>query len=283
MSDDALGQAEQAAIDRALQEAQALFPSFDTAGADDGALSERLVEASLEHLPEATTSAGSGGSGTGMATKVLLAAGVAGIAALALWGWSGPDPTPEAPAPALTTAQPAVQPPEPTQPPPPDRDTPGSTALPAAQVDPEIEADPETATVVTEDPATPAASPAQMLVAADEARREKKNRRARKRYLALIAAYPGSREALIGRVSLGKVDLLRLGKPRRALTQFDAYLKEQPNGNLAEEVTYLRARCFEQLGEDAGERKALEDLLRVFPSATRASRARQRLDELGPG
>jgi TolA-binding protein len=123
-------------------------------------------------------------------------------------------------------------------------------------------------------------SASEMLIAADEARRDRDHEGARERYLALADAYPKSREAGIGRVSLGKLELDQFDRPEAALRQFDAYLRHAPAGNLVEEVTWLRSRCFRALGNGARERETLEHLLEKHPGTPNTARARQRLDEL---
>ncbi len=110
---------------------------------------------------------------------------------------------------------------------------------------------------------------------ANEARREGRVAAAARLYRQVIQAEPRSERGLTSRVNLGR--LWMRSRPRRALAQFDAYLRLQPRGSLAEEALVGRARALENLGRTREERRAWEQLLRRFPQSLHAGRARQRL------
>ncbi|MBI5491074.1 MAG: hypothetical protein HY905_27330 [Deltaproteobacteria bacterium] len=119
------------------------------------------------------------------------------------------------------------------------------------------------------------------LLGATEARRAGEFAEAAALYVALQERFPGSREELLSRVTLGRLLLDRLGEPERALEQFAAYLGKAPNGTLAEDALVGRAIALGRLGRAEEERKAWKDLLARFPATAQSERARARLVELG--
>jgi tetratricopeptide (TPR) repeat protein len=114
---------------------------------------------------------------------------------------------------------------------------------------------------------------------ANAARRTQNFELARTLYTELQAKHPGTDEASVSRVSLGKL-LLGSGQAREADRQFKAYLATGRK-NLEEEALVGRADALGRLGESGEERRVWEDLLGRHPSSVYAARARQRLGELG--
>ena len=114
---------------------------------------------------------------------------------------------------------------------------------------------------------------------ANAARRASDLRKATDLYLALDRRFPGSAEAPVALVSAGDL-LLRLGEPAAALQAFDRYLDRLPDGALAPEALFGRARTFRQLARRPEEMDAWRRLLQAFPGSIYESAGRQRLGEL---
>ena len=130
--------------------------------------------------------------------------------------------------------------------------------------------------------ATPGAmqpTAAELFAAANAARRAHDLRGAIDRYLTLEQRFPDSEEALVARVSAGDL-LSRVGEREAALQAFDRYLARRPDGALASEALFGRARLLETLGRRADEIDAWRRLLRAFPGSVYEAAARRRLDEL---
>ncbi len=132
-------------------------------------------------------------------------------------------------------------------------------------------------------PRTPlaAADPtaAELFAEANAARRALDLRRATDLYIALDRRFPESAEAPVALVSAGDL-LSRLGEPAAALRVFDRYLDQHPDGALAPEALFGRARTFRQLSHREDEIDAWRRLLRAFPGSVYESAGRQRLGEL---
>lgn len=114
---------------------------------------------------------------------------------------------------------------------------------------------------------------------ANQARRAGDFELARALYAELQAKHPTTDEASVSRVSLGKL-LLAAGRVRDADQQFRSYLSTGRK-SLEEEALLGRADALARLGESGEERRVWEALLRSHPSSVYATRARQRLGELG--
>jgi TolA-binding protein len=99
--------------------------------------------------------------------------------------------------------------------------------------------------------------------------------KAQRLYTELIAKYPGSDEARIARVSLGKL-LLATGDPSAAEQEFQNYLKDG-RGQLAEEALVSRAQSLQKLGRKNAERLTWQRLLADYPNSVYAAEARARL------
>jgi TolA-binding protein len=126
--------------------------------------------------------------------------------------------------------------------------------------------------------ASPAERAAELFHAANNARRDGDLPRARRLYAQLIAAHPGSDEAGLSRVSLGRL-LLAAGDARGAERELRRYL-EAGGGQLREEALVGRAQSLGMLGRVAEERAAWQRLLEAHPSSVYAAQARQRLAAL---
>ncbi len=99
-------------------------------------------------------------------------------------------------------------------------------------------------------------------------------------YEELIRLYPSSDEARVSLVSLGEIQLEKLGKPAVALKSFNKYLRTAGKGVLAQEALYGKANAHRALGQKQAERDALRRFLERFPSAIQNPRVRRRLQEL---
>jgi TolA-binding protein len=102
------------------------------------------------------------------------------------------------------------------------------------------------------------------------------------RAIALLQAlqqnYPGSPEALISHVSLGKLYMTR-GAAAAAAQEFSAYLSS--GGPLSEEALLGRAQALAALGRNGEERQTWELLLARYPHSVYAGQARERVRALG--
>ncbi len=119
-------------------------------------------------------------------------------------------------------------------------------------------------------------SAANLFASANALRARGETSRARERYLELQARYPGSSEARVSLVSLGRVELP--SDPSRALSRFDAYLAQSTHTTLLEEALFGRAGALARLGRHDQERATWRRLLEKFPASVYAERARMRLN-----
>jgi hypothetical protein len=116
-----------------------------------------------------------------------------------------------------------------------------------------------------------------LFASANMARHDDNGPRASVLYRELQRRYPTSAEALVSRVSLGRVLLDRLDDPAGALAQFDGYLAQTTHTALAEEALFGRATALSQLGRAEAERETWRTLLARYPSSVYADRARVRM------
>ncbi|MBI5487259.1 MAG: hypothetical protein HY905_08000 [Deltaproteobacteria bacterium] len=126
----------------------------------------------------------------------------------------------------------------------------------------------------------PEPTPAQLLAQANELRRTGAYVDAAGLYRELQRRYPGTREELVSRVTLGRVLLERLDDAAGALAIFDGYLTAAPGGTLAEEAWVGRALALQRLDRTDEERAAWTTVLSLFPDSAHAERARRRLAEI---
>jgi hypothetical protein len=177
-----------------------------------------------------------------------------------------PDPIPS-PSPALA--------PVPAAPRPPSR--PGSMPLPLplpAPVAGSPRVPPPAAAGLT-----PAAAPAaELFRRASDARRAGDVSVARALYREVQDRFPGSAEARLVRVSLGKL-LLDAGDARGAEAEFALYLAG--GGPLVQEALVGQAECLRRLARPEDERRVWQRLVDEFPAGVYEPQARRRLAELG--
>jgi tetratricopeptide (TPR) repeat protein len=137
----------------------------------------------------------------------------------------------------------------------------------------------ETPVEVEREPPAEAAprSAAELFALANTRRRERQAAEARALYRELQERYPSSSEALVSRVSLGRMMLA--SDPGGALAQFDAYLGQRGHSGLREEALFGRASALMRLGRTGEEQRTWRELLERYPGSIYAERARQRLGE----
>jgi hypothetical protein len=102
-------------------------------------------------------------------------------------------------------------------------------------------------------------------------------------YQQLLHLYPTSAGAKAARVSIGMLLLAHLGHPQAALRSCEAYLDENPHGELAEEANVCRIDALHAQERRDDERAAIQTFLAVYPRSVQTARLRARLDELGKG
>lgn len=120
----------------------------------------------------------------------------------------------------------------------------------------------------------------ELLERAQRLRERGDHRRAARTLRELLRRFPASGEARSSLVSLGRMELDRLGDPARALGRFERYLKKYPRGPLALEALWGKARALRIQQRVDAERRALESFVARFPGALQAERARDRLAAL---
>jgi TolA-binding protein len=128
-------------------------------------------------------------------------------------------------------------------------------------------------------PAAEPLDPSALLREAVEQRAQGRFADAARAYRQLVTQYPSSSEARAALVSLGDLQLSRLGQPEAALRSFDAYLKNGDRG-LRQEAEYGRIRALRALGRSQDEAKAIERLLERYPAGVHAESMRARLASL---
>jgi hypothetical protein len=124
--------------------------------------------------------------------------------------------------------------------------------------------------------ATPTAH--ELFASANLARHDNNVGQASALYHELQRRYPASTEALVSRVSLGRLLLDRLHDPAGALAQFDRYLSERAPDSLAEEALFGRASALAALNRLDAERETWRTLLARYPNSIYADRAHARLE-----
>jgi TolA-binding protein len=98
------------------------------------------------------------------------------------------------------------------------------------------------------------------------------------RYLLVAERYPGSAEANLADLSLGKL-FIASGDSKRALTHFR---KAGASSALGAEALWGEASALRALGRVSDERAALERLLAQYPNGAYAKAARKRLGTDAP-
>jgi TolA-binding protein len=124
----------------------------------------------------------------------------------------------------------------------------------------------------------PPSTAADVLRQANLARHAGDLESARALYAELQARFPGSDEARLSLVSMGKL-LLAAGRAEDAERQLSRYLA-LGDGELTEEALVGRAQSLELLGRSESERQVWERLLRQYPSSVYGASAKRRLSDL---
>lgn len=119
-----------------------------------------------------------------------------------------------------------------------------------------------------------------LLLRANERRRQQRFPEAVALYQQVLSRYPGSDAAYVARVSAGMLYVERLRDPARAQRLFQAALKQQPQGSLSEEARLGLADAWRALGNPTEERAALQAFLRNHPAALARPQAERRLQRL---
>lgn len=121
---------------------------------------------------------------------------------------------------------------------------------------------------------------AQLFARANSARRAGETTEAVRLYRRLLAEFPASREARTSEVTMARLLLDTRGDAAGALGLLDRYVRESPDGNLAEEARLGRAEALARLEQPEAEAVAWAELLEYFPSTVHRGRAEARLQEL---
>jgi hypothetical protein len=124
------------------------------------------------------------------------------------------------------------------------------------------------------------ATAAELFSEANRARRAGNVSAAVGLYKHLQGTFPGSTEAHVSRVSLGRVFLDRAGSPAAALAQFDGYLASGSQGALRHEALIGRALALQRMGRAREELAAWRSVLAAYPRTSHAPHARARIEEL---
>lgn len=104
-------------------------------------------------------------------------------------------------------------------------------------------------------------------------------REAARAYEDLIASHPRAAEAHAACVSLGDLYIGHLSNPRAATRWFRRYLADG-GGSLAPEARHGLVRAARALGDEAGERAAIDAFVRAHPRDGRVATLRRRLTSL---
>jgi hypothetical protein len=118
-----------------------------------------------------------------------------------------------------------------------------------------------------------------LLAAARKARTQGHSSRSRHLYRQVVHNYSSTPAAGAARVALGRLIYDERGDSNSALTLFEAYLRQQPSGALAEEALYYRALSLDRLGRTRQVQRDLRALLTSFPNSLYAAPARARLSD----
>lgn len=126
--------------------------------------------------------------------------------------------------------------------------------------------------------AVPEATAAEMIAEARRLRTVGQWSKAARAYVRLRKAHPKSAEAHAALVSLGDLQLDKLGKARAAAKSYERYLAK--GGALALEARTGRVRAYRAMGDSEREAEAIRSLLAAHPSSGRAPALRRRLVDL---
>jgi len=253
---------------RLARDVLADFDQVDVVDIRDGGRVRALVDAARA----AKASSGSRGRARAQRRVRFAAAAAAlivcgGSASAAVWWWRRPAPpasetaarpvvTARADAPARVASRPAL-------------------AAPAAVVVPTAPA-PRHRAAARSAVSGDAPSAAALLAQAGRARGDGQLDRAASLYRRLQREFPGTPEALVSAVPLGRL-LLDGGAARPALAAFDGYLRDVPRGPLVAEALYGKGRALELLGARDEERRTWERLVGDHAGSAYVPHAQRRL------
>jgi TolA-binding protein len=248
---------------------------FDQVGGADSEDAERVARIAAiarqvrSQLPPAITPLRSSRLVWPLAAAALVLTGAAvagGVGWQYLRADSAEAPSPPTPQqPATVAPPPAAQPErirvsEPTE----SAEPPPRPATRAAPAEPQALAPPPTA--------------AELYRLANEARRSGQTSQAIAQYQQLQQRFPGSAQARLSHVSLGRL-LLHGGSAAGALAQFDAYLAGGSGQRLAAEALFGRGRALQALGRQAEEVQNWRRLIGQYPDSAYATHASRRLEQ----
>jgi TolA-binding protein len=115
-----------------------------------------------------------------------------------------------------------------------------------------------------------------LFARANRARREADAATAEALYQVLQERYPASSEALAADMALGLL-ALNANRAELALKHFGSYLTRAPQGPLAPDALWSRARALSLLGRSAAADESLRELLKRYPESAYAGAARAKL------
>ena len=251
------------------------FDQVDVVDIRDGARVRALVDTARQ-LKGRSTAAGRARSPRRLRAAAAAAALIVcgGSASAAVWLWRRPAPAPASVAAAATRTR--VEPPRTFR-------TAVAAPLAAPVESPPAESPPSPArhrvargTAAAGDPHVSAAA---LLAEAGRARGEGQSDRAVSLYRRLQHDYPGTPEALVSTVPLGRL-LLDGGAPVPARLAFDSYLRDVPRGPLVAEALYGRGRALERQGDSAEELRTWQRLVAEHADSAYVSHARRRIAAL---
>ena len=262
---------------RLAREVLADFDQVDVVDIRDGARVRALVD-TARRLKAGSTAPGRPRSQRRLRAAAAAAALIVcgGSASAAVWLWRRP-----APLPATVAQAPVGATVETTRPP--SRAPVAAPAPIAALAETPAVAPPvarhRLAARAAVAPGDARASAAALLADAGRARGEGQIERAVSLYRRLQREFPGTPEALVSAVPLGRL-LLDGGAARPALAAFDGYLRDAPGGPLVAEALYGKGRALELLGDGAQERQTWERLITDHAGSVYVPHARRRLAAL---
>ena len=259
---------------RLSREVLADFDQVDVVDIRDGARVRALVD-TVRQLKGRSTSSGRARSQRRLRAAAAAAALIVcgGSASAAVWLWRRPSPAAVAPAPVSTPIEPARTPP---------RATVAAVAPVAAPTESSAAAAPARRRLVARNVAVAGdahASAAALLAEAGRARGEGQLDRAVSLYRRLQREYPGTPEALVSTVPLGRL-LLDGGAAGAAQLAFESYLRDVPRGPLVAEALYGKGRACELLGDSAEELRTWQRLVAQHADSAYVSHARRRIAAL---
>lgn len=81
-------------------------------------------------------------------------------------------------------------------------------------------------------------------------------------------------------ISLAKIELRHLNRPKKALIHYKTYLQQAPNGPLAEEAFFGMANSYRRLGLKEREEETLRRFIERYPKSNLAGKVRDRISQL---